>query len=79
MLVIEVSQATATFDRQVKVPLYAQHGVAQVWILDLDSSLVRFYRAPQGDRYTDITATETPGPTPVELLPGVTVDLSGLL
>ncbi len=79
LLVIEVSQATAAFDRQVKVPLYAQHGVPEVWIVDLDFSLVRFYRAPQGDRYTDITATETPGPTPVPMLPGVTVDLSGLL
>ena len=79
LLVIEVSQATAAYDRQVKVPLYAQHGVPEVWIVDLDFSLVRFYRAPQGDRYADITATETPGPTPVAMLPGVTVDLSGLL
>lgn len=79
LLLIEVSQATAAYDRQVKVPLYAQHSVPEVWIVDLDFLLVRFYRAPQGDRYTDITATETPGPTAVRLLPGVTVDLSGLL
>lgn len=79
LLVIEVSQATAAYDRQVKVPLYAQHGVPEVWIVDLDFSLVRFYRTPQADRYADITATETPGPTSVLMLPGVTIDLSGLL
>jgi Uma2 family endonuclease len=79
LLVIEVAQATAAYDRGVKVPLYAQHGVPEVWIVDLDFSLVRFFRSPQGDRYLDITATETPGPTPVALLPGVTVDLSGVL
>lgn len=79
LLVIEVSQATAAYDRQVKVPLYAQHGVPEVWIVDLDFSLVRFYRKPQADRYLDITATETPGPTPLPALPGVTIDLSGLL
>ncbi len=79
LLVVEVSQATAAYDRQVKVPLYAQHGVPEVWIDDLDFSLVRFYRAPEGDRYADITATETPRPTPVAMLPGATVDLSGLL
>ncbi len=72
-------QATAAYDRQVKVPLYAQHGVPEVWIVDLDFSLVRYYRTPQADRYLDITATETPGPTPVLALPGVTIDLSGLL
>lgn len=79
LLIVEVSQATGAYDRQVKVPLYAQHGVPEVWIVDLDSSLGRFYRTPQGDRYLDITATETPGPTPVPALPGVTVDLAGLL
>jgi Uma2 family endonuclease len=79
LLIIEVSQATAAYDRQIKVPLYAQHGVPEVWIVDLDFSLVRFYRTPQADRYADITATETPGPTPVLMLPGVTIDLSGLL
>ncbi|MCX8114709.1 MAG: Uma2 family endonuclease [Burkholderiaceae bacterium] len=79
LLIIEVSQATAAYDRQIKVPLYAQHGVPEVWIIDLDFSLVRFYRTPQADRYADITATETPGPTPVLMLPGVTIDLSGLL
>lgn len=79
LLVIEVSQATAAYDRQVKLPLYAQHGVPEVWIVDLDYSLVRFHRTPQADRYVDITAAETPGPTPVLMLPGVTVDLSGLL
>jgi Uma2 family endonuclease len=79
LLVVEVSQATAAYDRQVKVPLYAQHGVPEVWIVDLDFSLVRFYRTPQADRYVDISATETPGPTSVVMLPGVTIDLSGLL
>lgn len=79
LLVIEVSQATAAYDRQVKVPLYAQHGVPEVWIVDLDFSLVRFYRTPQADRYADITATEAPGATPVRMLAGVTIDLSGLL
>lgn len=79
LLVIEVAQATAAYDRGVKVPLYAQHGVPEVWIVDLDFSLVRFFRSPLGDRYLDVTATETPGPTPVALLPGVTVDLSGVL
>lgn len=78
LLVIEVSQATAAYDRQVKVPLYAQHGVPEVWIVDLDFSLVRFYRTPQADRYADISATETPGPTSVSMLPGATFDLSGL-
>jgi len=79
LLVIEVSHSSSTYDRQVKTAIYARHGIAEVWIIDLDFSLARFYRRPEGERYLDITATETPGPTPVAQLPGLSIDLSGVL
>ena len=79
LLLIEVADTSARYDRQIKLPLYARHGVAEVWLVDLDARLVRFFRAPQGDAYTDITATETPGPTSVGLLPRIAIDLTGLL
>ncbi len=79
LLLIEVSESTLAFDRGVKLPLYAQHGVPEVWIVDLDNRLVRFFRRPAGASYADITATETPGATPIALLPGVSIDLAGIL
>jgi Uma2 family endonuclease len=79
LLVIEVADSTSAYDRQIKAPLYARHGVPELWIVDLDASLMRFFRAPQGERYTDITASETPGPTAVGRLPGVSIDLAGIL
>jgi len=59
-LLIEVPDATLNYDRSIKVPLYARHGVTEVWIVDLENALVRFFRQPSGEVYTDITATETP-------------------
>lgn len=79
LLAIEVAETSARYDREIKVPLYAKHGVPEVWIVDLEAGLVRFYRQPVGERYTDITATETPGPTPVAALPGITIDLTDVL
>jgi Uma2 family endonuclease len=79
LLVIEVADTTAPYDRNVKVPLYAKHGVPEVWIIDLEASIVRFYRRPEGERYLDTTTTATPGPTPISAMAGVTVDLSGVL
>ena len=79
LLLIEVSDTTSAYDRGIKVDLYARHGVADVWIVDLDNNTVRFFRHGDGERYTDITASETPRATPVAALPGVTIDLSGLL
>jgi Uma2 family endonuclease len=79
LLVIEVADTTAPYDRNVKVPLYAKHGVPEVWIIDLEASIVRFYRRPEGERYLDTTTTATTGPTPISAMAGVTVDLSGVL
>ncbi len=79
LLLIEVADSSVRYDREIKLPLYARHGIAEVWLVDLEAGMLRFFRGPQGERYTDITATETPGPTPVAALPGVVVDLAGLL
>jgi Uma2 family endonuclease len=79
LLLIEVSDSTVAYDSGIKLDLYAKHGVSEVWIVDLDNNVVRFFRNGDGERYTDITASETPRATPVAALPGVTIDLAGLL
>jgi Uma2 family endonuclease len=79
LLLVEVSDTTARYDRDVKVPLYAAHGVPEVWIVDLEKRTLRFFRQPSNGQYLDITATETPGVTPVQAMPGLTVDLTDLL
>jgi Uma2 family endonuclease len=78
LLLIEVTDTSARYDREIKLPLYARHGVGEVWIVELEARLVRFFRQPDGDAYGDITATETPGRTPVAALPGVAIELSKL-
>lgn len=78
-LLIEVADTTAPYDRRVKVPLYAKHAVPEVWIIDLEAAVVRFYRQPHGDRYVEVIENAAPGPTPIGALPGVTIDLSGIL
>ncbi|MFZ1494443.1 MAG: Uma2 family endonuclease [Candidatus Competibacter denitrificans] len=47
LLLIEVSDTTARFDRTVKIPLYARHGVAEVWLVDVAQRSVEVYRDPQ--------------------------------
>jgi Uma2 family endonuclease len=79
LLIVEVSDSTQRYDRRVKVPLYARHGVPEVWVIDLENRLVHFHRRPSGDGYADMSASEAPGVTAVAALPGVAVDLSGLL
>lgn len=78
-LLIEVSDTTSDYDLRVKLPLYARHGVAEVWIIDLDHALVHLCRKPQADAYAETATTAAPGPTTPAGLPGVSIDLTGVL
>lgn len=46
-LVVEVSDTTLDYDRQIELPLYAQAGIAELWIVNLIDSLVETYREPR--------------------------------
>lgn len=79
LLVIEVSDATLRKDLHVKTPLYARHGVPEVWIVDLENDGIRFYRTSKGGKYQDVTSTSNPGLTLVPGLPAAEIDLAPLL
>ena len=64
LLLVEVAESSLRFDKEVKVPLYARHGIAEVWIVDLAARAVEIYSAPKQGRYTQIriaSAGETIG------------------
>lgn len=79
LLVIEVSDSTLRYDSKVKLPLYARHGVPEVWIVDLQHGELHRYRSPQDGKYLEHDAAREPGITTLSALPGVEIDLSRLL
>ncbi len=79
LLLIEVSDSTLRYDRDVKVPLYALHGIPEVWIVDLQNGELRWYRSPQGGSYLEQGATREPGVMQLSAQPGIAIDLAGLL
>jgi Uma2 family endonuclease len=46
-LVVEVADSSLEFDRTVKLPLYAQSGIRELWIVNLIDAQVEVYRQPQ--------------------------------
>jgi len=78
-LIVEVSESSLRYDREVKAPLYARHGVPEYWIVDLKGRQVRFFRSPQSGRYTDVTSTDAPGVVVPAALPEVQIDLTHVL
>ena len=51
LLAVEVADTSAAYDRDVKVPLYAQAGIPEVWLIDLSANRIEVYARPQGDAY----------------------------
>lgn len=78
LLVIEVSDTTLAYDVRIKAPLYARHGVAELWVIDLAGGLLRRFCDPQGDSFGDVSATERPGRIALPGLIDTHIDLSGL-
>lgn len=51
LLVIEVADTTVDYDRSVKLPLYAQAGIPEVWIINLPAEQIEIYSGPSGKSY----------------------------
>jgi Uma2 family endonuclease len=77
LLVVEISVATLRYDREVKAPLYARHGVPEVWIVDLKADKVHAYSAPRDGVYT-VTETAEFGRRSLTSIADVAVDLAPL-
>jgi Uma2 family endonuclease len=59
-LIIEVSDSTLEFDREIKQKMYASAGIPEYWIINLNQGQVEAYRNPSGNMYRDC-AISTPG------------------
>ena len=46
LLVIEVADTTLARDREIKIPLYARHGIPESWLFDLGSDHTTICRDP---------------------------------
>ena len=54
LLLVEVVESSAPYDREVKVPLYARAGIQEVWLVDLAGGCVEVYRNPAGASYAEV-------------------------
>jgi Uma2 family endonuclease len=79
LLLIEVSDSTLDYDREVKGPLYAENGIVEYWIVILEDRCLEIHRQPRPEgTYADVR-TLRPGDTAdVAALPGVSVAVADL-
>jgi Uma2 family endonuclease len=54
LLIVEVAEASLFFDRTVKLPLYAEAGIPEVWLVDLKHEVVERHSRPLHGRYAEV-------------------------
>lgn len=47
LLIIEVAESSVTFDKEVKLPLYAQAGIPETWLVDLNENRIEVHKNPE--------------------------------
>lgn len=62
LLVIEVSDSTLEYDLKEKLPIYAQAGIPEYWVVNLVDDVLEVYREPMGRLYRTRTLYQ-PGET----------------
>ena len=78
LLLIEVSDASLKQDLGEKAKLYAEHGVMEYWVVDVNAEQVHVHRSPAGGRYTSVKAFSKPASIAPLCEPLVNLELSGL-
>jgi Uma2 family endonuclease len=53
LLVVEVAETSLSYDLEVKMPIYASHGVREYWVINAITRMTMIHRQPAGDRYAD--------------------------
>ncbi|PKB65135.1 MAG: hypothetical protein BZY80_00980 [SAR202 cluster bacterium Io17-Chloro-G2] len=55
LLLVEVSDTSTEYDREVKLPLYARYGIAEVWLVGLEARTVDVFRSPTTQGYQEVS------------------------
>ncbi len=55
LLLVEIMDTSAAYDRGVKLALYARAEIAEVWLIDLNNLRIEIHRQPSQALYTEIS------------------------
>ncbi|MGI8983922.1 MAG: Uma2 family endonuclease [Acidimicrobiales bacterium] len=79
LLVVEVADSSVAYDRNVKMPLYAAHGIVEVWLVDLAAGIVEVWSEPGPVGYGNIRRVGAGRSLSPQAFPDVSVAVDDLL
>jgi Uma2 family endonuclease len=78
-LIVEVAEASLAYDLGVKVPLYARHGIPEVWVIDAATRVTHRFRGPGPAGYAEQATVSAETPLECAALPGDPRSLAAVL
>lgn len=80
LLLVEIAESSVRYDREVKIPLYARHGIPEYWIVNIPHKQIESHRDPDpdGGRYRDIRVLAEGGLAPA-CFPDLVLDIGEFL
>lgn len=78
LLVVEVADTSIAYDRSVKMPLYARHGIPEAWLIGSEKKAVEVFRDPSPDGYRHVRCFGRGEVIRPLLCPEIELDLSDL-
>jgi Uma2 family endonuclease len=80
LLLIEVADTSLEFDRETKLPLYAQSGIREFWIVNLVERCLEVHRDPTSEgQYRDMSVLRPGDEVEIAALPGIKFAVADLL
>ena len=79
LLVVEVSETSGVYDRDVKVPLYARTGIPEVWLVRLMDDAIRVHRHPEKGVYQEVHEIRRGDTLSPQALPDIRLPVDDIL
>lgn len=73
LLIIEVADSSISYDRDVKVPLYAEAGIEEFWLVDINNRILTSYTSPTTDGYAKSHRYRSGDSIPILAFPDVAI------
>ena len=79
LVVIEVIDSSVSYDRNIKVPLYARAGIAETWLMVLQKAVIEVHSHPRNGKYQKIRRLKRGKTLQSQILPELSYRVEDLL
>ena len=79
LLIVEVADSTIKGDRKVKVPLYAEENITEVWLVDINEQCLEVYRDPTPTGYQTVEKFQRGQNLSISRIPGLNIEVDEIL